>query len=154
MMAPPSVARARRSLRWAPFRVGLLYWWRHGRWPSLDAPRRFTEWVQWRKLNDRSPALARLTDKLHSKALAEARLGSRLVVPTLWTGERLPERPPAAFPFIVKANHGCGQFIAVRSDADYRYARRRAPSWLKRTYGALLDEWHYGAARPPNTYTL
>ncbi len=135
------------AVRWAHLRVSLVYWWRHGRWPALDAPLRFTEWVQWRKLNDRSLARARLTDKLHSKALAAARLGARRVVPTLWSGDRLPERLPAAFPFIVKANHGCGQFAVVRSDADYREAQRLAPRWLERPYGALLDEWHYGAAR-------
>lgn len=135
------------AMRWAHLRVGLIYWWRHGRWPALDAPQRFTEWVQWRKLNDRSPARAMLTDKLHSKALAKARLGAAQVVPTLWSGDRLPERPPAEFPFIVKANHGCGQFAVVRDDADYAGARRRAPRWLDQPYGALLDEWHYRAAR-------
>ncbi|WP_309601420.1 ATP-grasp fold amidoligase family protein [Sphingomonas sp.] len=132
---------------WARLRVALLYRWRHGRWPDLDAPVRFTEWVQWRKLNDRSHSLALLTDKAHSKAIAEARLGSARTIPTLWLGEALPEVAPWKMPFIVKANHGCGQFVVVRTNADYDRAKAAAPRWLKRAYGGLLDEWHYGAAR-------
>ena len=132
---------------WARLRVAIFYRWRHARWPDLDAPTRFTEWVQWRKLNDRRHSLALLTDKLHSKAVAKSRLGTALTIPTLWLGERLPETAPWPMPFIVKANHGCGQFVVVRSAADYATARRVAPRWLKRAYGGLLDEWHYRAAR-------
>lgn len=132
---------------WARWRVGRFYWWRHGRWPDLEAPRRFTEWVQWRKLNDRRHALALLTDKAHSKSIAEARIGAGHVIPTLFLGTMLPTVAPWPYPFIVKANHGCGQFVVVRNASDYRRARVIASLWLARCYGAMLDEWHYGAAR-------
>ena len=132
---------------WARWRVALFYWWRHGRWPNLEEPRRFTEWVQWRKLNDRRHALALLTDKAHAKSIAEARIGGEHVIPTLWLGEVLPSVAPWPMPFIVKANHGCGQFKVVRTAADYARARMVAPLWLARGYGGPLDEWHYRAAR-------
>ena len=132
---------------WARWRVALFYWWRHGRWPDLDAPQRFTEWVQWRKLNDRRHGLALLTDKAHAKSIAEARIGAEHVIPTLWLGEELPVTAPWSMPFIVKANHGCGQFMVVRDAADYARARAAAPKWLARAYGGPLDEWHYRAAR-------
>jgi hypothetical protein len=90
---------------------------------------------------------ARLTDKAYSKAIAAQRLGVDHVVPTLWQGVSLPRRPLWPFPFIVKANHGCGSFCVVRDLADYEQARRRAPRWLSRSYGGWLDEWHYNAAR-------
>jgi hypothetical protein len=128
-------------------RVGLAYWWRHGRWPSLADPRTFTEWVQWRKLNDRDPARSMLTDKAFSKRLAARLLGEEFVVPTLWEGEVLPEVAPWPVPFVVKANHGCGQWRVVRDPADYRRVRHQSPRWLARHYGAWLDEWHYRAAR-------
>ena len=128
-------------------RVGLIYWWRHGRWPALARPQRFTEWVQWRKLNDRDPARARLTDKAHGKSIAAAALGEAFIIPTLWEGERLPVAAPWPMPFVVKANHGCGQNVIVRTPADYRRACRIAPAWLDRAYGGWLDEWHYRGAR-------
>ncbi len=128
-------------------RVAVAYRWRHGRWPKLDSPARFTEWVQWRKLYDREHALALLTDKAHAKEQAAARIGDHHVIPTLWLGEVLPAVAPWAMPFVVKANHGCGQFIVVRCEADYERARRESPDWLEHAYGTWLDEWHYGAAR-------
>lgn len=99
-------------------RIALAYRWRHGRWPKLERPELFTEWVQWRKLNHRADRFARLTDKLFSKALVERRLGPGLCVPTLWSGTVLPPDPPGAFPMIVKSNHGCGQIRVVRTLTD------------------------------------
>lgn len=128
-------------------RVGLVYRWRHGRWPSLGSPRRFTEWVQWRKLNDRDPARSRLTDKSWSKHFASLLLGEQFVIPTLWEGQRLPSVPPWPMPFVVKANHGCGQWRVVRTPGDYRRVRVRSRRWLARRYGTWLDEWHYCGAR-------
>ena len=142
----PSHSSAGSAPFWAALRVALIYRWRHGRWPRLAQPMLFTEWVQWRKLNDRDRGLARLTDKLQSKRLAAALLGQAMVVPTLWDGDLLPDEPPAPLPLMVKANHGCGQFIVVRTLADWRRARILAPGWLTSAYGIWLDEWHYGAA--------
>lgn len=128
-------------------RVALIYAWRHARWPSLARPRRFTEWVQWRKLNDRDGPRARLTDKLYGKSLAATALGDEMVIPTLWLGSELPPVAPWPMPFIVKANHGCGQYVVVRDATDYIRARHQSPRWLRRAYGGWLDEWHYRLAR-------
>lgn len=128
-------------------RVSVLYWWRHRCLPNLIQPRLFSEWVQWRKLNDRDLSLAVLTDKLAAKSLASDVLGADLVIPTLWHGGQLPIIPPWPMPFIVKANHGCQQFVVVRCDDDWQQARREAPKWLRSAYGKWLDEWHYGRAR-------
>lgn len=132
---------------WSRARVGLVYLWRHGRWPALANPRRFTEWVQWRKLNDRDRHRARLTDKALSKRVAAGALGDAFIIPTLWAGSQLPEAAPWPMPFVVKANHGCRQIVVVRNAADYRRARQAAPHWLNRAYGGWLDEWHYRQAR-------
>lgn len=135
-----------RAGAFAHLRVRVSYWWRHGRWPNLAAPRTFTEHVQWRKLNDRCPALAALTDKMHGKEIARQTLGAS-VIPTVWSGTRLPERPPVPYPLIVKANHGCNQSIVVRDGRDWARAREVSPRWLRKPYGGWLDEWHYRAAR-------
>jgi hypothetical protein len=132
---------------WARLRVSLIYLWRHGYVPDLESPTRFNEWVQWRKLNDRDFGLAMLTDKLKTKILAGKALGEDVIIPTLWQGDELPELPAWPTPFIVKANHGCGQFVVVRTVEDWAAAQRRSPGWLKRSYGTWLDEWHYRAAQ-------
>jgi hypothetical protein len=55
----------------------------------------------------------------------------------------LPDLYPWPLPFVVKANHGCKQFVVVRCEADWVLAKRLAPHWLKGRYGGWLDEWHY-----------
>jgi hypothetical protein len=132
---------------WRRLRLIIIYWWRFGIVPDLDRPVRFTEWVQWRKLNGLSHADAKLTDKLYAKEHAAARIGRDLAVPTLWSGTRLPRDPPAALPLIVKANHGCNQYRVIRTAADWARARRRTAGWARRTYGEWLDEHSYRAAR-------
>ncbi len=135
------------SAVWARVRVTITFFWRHGHLPNVARPKLFNEWVQWRKLYDRDMTLAALTDKLHAKSVAANRIGPALVIPTLWFGDRLPNVAPWPMPFIVKANHGCKQFVVVRSDDDWRLAKREAPGWMTRTYGKWLDEWHYRCAR-------
>ncbi|MGH6729897.1 MAG: ATP-grasp fold amidoligase family protein [Sphingomicrobium sp.] len=141
------VAGASTFAAWRRLRLRMIYWWRFGNVPALDRPVRFTEWVQWRKLNGHSRAEAKLTDKLYAKTHAAARIGRDLAVPTLWSGTSLPRDPPAALPLIVKANHGCNQYRVIRTAADWARARRRTTAWMKRTYGEWLDERAYREAR-------
>ena len=133
----------------ARLRIRLSYAWRHRLLPNLDTPRRFTEWVQWRKLNERCPALASLTDKCAAKALVAARLGPQWVVPSLWQGDAAPDVPPWPTPFVIKASHGCNQFAIVHDVArDWPAALARSRQWTRQTYGAWLDEWLYSLNRP------
>lgn len=125
-------------------RIGLTYWWRHGRLPDLETPTLFTELVQLRKLHDRDMLLPILADKIRSKAIAAERIGADWVIPTLWHGSDLPERPQWPKPFVVKSRHGCNQTAFVRTGAeDWAAIRARARRWMQRDYGSWLDEWLY-----------
>jgi hypothetical protein len=133
----------------ARLRISLAYWWCHGRFPDLDSPRTFTEWVQWRKLNERSLLLAAMTDKIVSKEIVARRLGEEWVVPTLWRGTEAPETPPWPTPFVIKASHGCNQFAIVRDVArDWPEALARSRTWTTKRYGFWLDEWLYSKSKP------
>ena len=127
----------------AQARIAIIYRWQQGRWPDLRHPQLFTEHVQRRKLRDRSPRLIDMCDKVRVKDIVKHRLGDDWVTPTLWCGEKLPLCPPASFPFVVKARHGCGQTAFVRSQADWQSAQSRARAWMQRPYGRWLDEWAY-----------
>jgi len=139
--APPGV-RPTVTLA-AVLRVRIAYLWRHRRGLRLREPRRFTEWIQHRKLHDRDRRLPVLIDKVAVKALVAAALGPEWVIPTLWQGRVLPDRPPAPLPLVVKARHGCGQVAFVRTPAEWVAARSRAASWSDGRYGRWLDEWAY-----------
>lgn len=127
----------------ALLRINLTYLWRHGRVPKLDEPTLFTELVQLRKLRDRDPRMPQLADKMAVKTLVAERLGRDWVVPTLWAGERLPQRSRWAQPIVVKSRHGCNQNAFVHDGADWPAVRARAARWMRKAYGWWLDEWLY-----------
>lgn len=117
-----------------------------GRLPDLADPRRFTEFVQWRKLHDRAPHHGALMDKIAAKEIAGAALGADWITPTLWAGTALPARMPFALPAIVKARHGCNQNAVLRHPLPaWRWAalRLRARQWMAARYGYWLDEGAY-----------
>lgn len=79
----------------AKLRIRLIYLWRHGRLPDLDDPKRFTEFVQRRKLSDRDPRMAGLISKVTAKATARGysaknglfqRCGRGIYCPTIRIG--------------------------------------------------------------------
>lgn len=130
----------------ARWRVITSYLWRHRRYPDLDAPTRFTELVQRRKLTDRSARQSQLMDKLAVKAMVSGRLGAEWVIPTLWHGTALPASIPFDVPAILKARHGCNQYVVLcspPSEREWGRLQRRAARWQRRPYGIWLDEWAY-----------
>lgn len=130
--------------RAARLRIGLTYLWRHRRVPNLSAPALFTELVQRRKLRDRDPRMPRMADKVTAKSLVAAQLGREWIIPTLWTGDKLPAKSPWDRPVVVKSRHGCNQNAFVRGSGDeWRRARAASAKWMRRDYGWWLDEWLY-----------
>lgn len=139
-----NAVRARSPSFTALFRMHLIYLWRHHRRLRLAEPQLFTELVQWRKLYDQDARMPLLADKLAVKEHVADRLGREWVVPTLWSGEELPEAPPCAAPFVVKARHGCNQTrFAFDGAADWPSIRADSERWMKHRYGFWLDEWLY-----------
>jgi hypothetical protein len=129
----------------ARLRIGLTYLWRHGRLPNLADPTLFTELVQVRKLRDRDPRMALMSDKVAVKAIVGSRLGREWVVPMLWSGVALPPRSVGNGRLVVKARHGCNQNAFVGIDpGDWAAARTRSAKWMRGRYGWWLDEWLYG----------
>jgi TupA-like ATPgrasp len=125
-------------------RIGLIYYWRHGRFPELRDPLLFTELVQKSKLTNRNMMMPRLADKVLAKQLVAAQIGKEWIIPTLWHGRCLPSEPTWPLPFVVKSRHGCNQRAFIRSgDENWQAIRKRARRWVNKTYGGWLDEWLY-----------
>ena len=127
----------------AVLRINITYLWRHGRLPNLRNPRRFTELVQQRKLENRDIRMSIFADKVSAKERVKSKLGAAWVIPTLWEGRVLPDQPDWPMPFIVKARHGCNQNFICKNLEDWKYARKLSALWCNKTYGLWLDEWAY-----------
>lgn len=123
----------------------------HRRKPDINGVR-FTEKIYRRKVLDHNRLYVDLSDKVLVKQHVASILGPEWVVPTLWAGTdvssvdltRIPK------PFVVKANHGSGWNLFVRSDAelDIPRIRQKCAQWLKQKYGRPVGEWSYFHIKP------
>jgi hypothetical protein len=114
----------------------------------LLRPRTHSEWIQHAKFVRRDPRLVALTDKIQAKAYIAERVGEEFVIPTYWTGRRLPPRRVRrtwSRPYFIKAAHGCHQNLEVPAEGRVRWRviERRVERWLARTYGGRGGEWQY-----------
>lgn len=127
----------------------LLY---HRRFPRLTPPQTFNEKVVYRKLYDRDPRLPRLADKILVKQHIRELLGEEWVIPTLWSGNKLPPRAERNWPipYVLKASHGSGwnQFVLTQEDQDWDRIEKTAGIWLRSTYGRASREWLYSEIKP------
>ncbi|MBM6594078.1 ATP-grasp fold amidoligase family protein [Microvirga pudoricolor] len=132
--------------------VGIQYRRAHGRFPDLRRPATFTEKVQFRKLYDRDARMPLFADKAKVKDLISAMVGSRYVIPTLWTGRDVEtvDFDALARPFVIKPTHSCGQAIFVRETdvMDWNEVRARCHAWMDSLYGSRTREWLYGHIEP------
>lgn len=142
-----AVSRSRRvSSVSARSRVRTTYLKHFGRFPNIADPRTFTEWVQWRKLHDRSAHHPDRMDKLAAKQFASQTLDDEWVIPTLWFGRTLPQDPPIMGKAMLKARHGCNQNAIVPSDVsktEWDRLRVLAKDWCRFPYGRSIGEWAY-----------
>lgn len=113
---------------------------------SIACPQTYVERMLWRRFIDRSPFFVRCLDKLETKAMIRARCPEALVPQTLWEGVSVDDIPPGLLrPGVwLKASHGSGfnHRIIGAPDED-REIRRKAASWLKKSYGRKYQEWGY-----------
>lgn len=121
--------------------------------PNLKAPRGFNEKIVWRKLYDRDPRMPEMVDKVKVKSTITNRFGPSAVIPTLRVYEaaeamNFEERPLTEPPYVIKANHGSGMNLFVRSKkdlADTESLRAKCAEFLKRDHAAEVEEWAYAA---------
>ena len=135
-------------------------WWRtlrdnqrrykelYGRRLHVVLPRTHSEWIHHYKFVRRDAWLPRLTDKIDAKAFIAERVGEEFVIPTYWSGRKLP--PPRVRrrwprPYFIKAAHGCHQDIEVPATGRLKWDKieRQVDRWLRSTYGGRGGEWQY-----------
>jgi hypothetical protein len=124
-----------------------------GRRMHLLFPRTHSEWIQHLKFVRRDPRVPPLTDKIEAKKYIAERVGEQYVIPTYWSGKRLPplrERRRWPRPYLIKAAHGCHQMIEVRAGGRVRWKKieREVARWLRKTYGVKGGEWQYARLAP------
>ena len=127
--------------------LSLHFLWRQGRWPNLRRPKTFTEKVQARKLLPPDPRFAQLADKVLAKVFVAETLGEAWVIQTLWHGPVLPPVNERDWPtpYVIKANHGSGWNIFVRSEDDKNWPEieQKCQDWMNSRFHPHLHETFY-----------
>lgn len=142
-----------KHLAWVPdgIMLRLQYAVKYRRRLELTHPKRFTEQVQWYKINHRDPIMTTCADKIAVRDFVRERGYAHLLTELYATADsvatleldQLPEK------FVLKTNNGSGTNIIV-SDRS----RLRADSfdefdeWLERDYFAATREWPYKDVPP------
>jgi hypothetical protein len=117
--------------------------------PNLRNPKRFTDKVHWRIINDHREVLARTCDKLGMKEIARDTAGDAVRVPeTLWTGTNLRELANVTLPdrWVLKPTHRSGRIYFGSGRPDIADLQERTVGWLDEINWSVNGEWAYGQA--------
>lgn len=106
---------------------------RTGRYPTYP-PKRFTDKIFYRKINDRRSILTQITDKMQVKDI----VGSH-AIPTL----KDPD-----YPFIAKPNNYSGKTALIKNDRQWDDFRNRWETLKRKPYGQQKGEWAYKDIEP------
>jgi hypothetical protein len=120
---------------------------------NWDAPKTFSEKLQWIKLYDRKDIYSTMVDKYASKAFVSERIGGEYVIPVVggpWDDpdeidfDALPDQ------FVLKTTHDCGGVLICKdkSTLDTQAAKHFLEEHLKRKYYLSCREWPYKNVKP------
>ena len=116
---------------------------------DFENPKRFSEKVNWRILNDRSPELAWTCDKLAMKERVRELAPGIRVPRVLWSGTDVAEFASMDLPerWVLKPNHGSYKVHIGTGRPDLEDLKRVTAHWLEPWQDKVLGEWAYSLAR-------
>lgn len=118
-----------------------------GRWPNLSNPRRFSEKMEWYKLNYRDPLMTQCVDKYREKFYLDEKGFTEYVPKTLQVCDRIEEVDFDKLPdaFIIKCNNGYGNNVIVRdkSKMDKESIYRTFNEWHSTSPVVFGREWAF-----------
>lgn len=124
-----------------------IYEIEQGRPLDLDAPRSFSEKIQWRKLFDRREVFTRMADKVEVRDYVAARVGDQYLIPLLAVADTTAGLPFGDLdpPYIVKPTHASGltERVRDRSELDPDQLAKSIDPAVRDPYGIRNIEWAY-----------
>lgn len=115
---------------------------------NLNAPKTFSEKLQWLKLYNRKPEYTIMVDKVRAKEYVAAKLGKEFVIPTLGVWDNPDEIDFSALPdkFVLKCNHNSGNGMYIcrkKSKMNIVKVKTGLRKGLKENYFLHGREWPY-----------
>lgn len=129
------------------WKINTQYWIKTGRKLDLKNPKRYSEKIQWYKLNYRTPLITQCSDKYTVREYVESK-GLGFLLNDLYAVCEKPEdidfsKLPESF--AMKSNSGSGHnyFVKDIKKEDKKYLQELASGWLKYKANSIAGEWCY-----------
>ncbi len=119
---------------------------------NLKNPKTYNEKIQWIKLNDKNPLMAKCCDKYAVRKYIEEKEYGNLLNRLIWQGFNPDEIPFDSLPnqFVLKVTHGSTFNIICtdKSRLDREDTIKKCKKWLKAKFIPCYGEWFYGIEPP------
>lgn len=114
---------------------------------NIKSPEKFTEKLQWLKLNDRKKEYTEMVDKLEAKRWISRRIGSEYVVPNIGSWNNPNEIDFKTLPkqFVLKCTHDSGGIIVCKDKEklDIDASMKLLEKCMKKNYYKKGREYPY-----------
>lgn len=118
-----------------------------GFYPDIENPKRFSEKIQYIKLNERTGLRRMAADRLKVRNYVKERAGEEVLIPHLKVFNSLDETIWKELPnqFVLKASHGSGfnRIIHDKEGENVDEVIRETNKWLATDYFKIGREWVY-----------
>ena len=123
------------------------YWIELDEWPNLKNPQKFTEKIQWIKLNEHNKLRRKAANRLAVRNFVVNKIGEQHLIPLHNAFDVLTKEIWKTLPkqFVLKANHGCKMVKIVRNKEKENFgaACRHIKQWQQTDYYRFSREWAY-----------
>ena len=114
---------------------------------NLENPERFSEKIQWRKVNDITPETSTLSDKYSVREWVSETIGEEYLIPLIGVWDDFDSIDFDSMPnsFVLKTTHDSHSIIICKNknEFDISKAKEKLRFSLKRNYYLYGREWPY-----------
>lgn len=132
--------------------IQLQYWIKTGRKLNLNNPKRFTEKLQWYKLNYRNPLMTKCSDKFEVRDFVKSKGYADILVPLYGVYDSPEEIEFDKFPekFVLKTTNGSHTniFCENKEKLNFEETRKILERWLHKRTSKAGREWPYYNIKP------
>lgn len=120
---------------------------------NMKRPQKFTEKMQWLKLNDRTPLHTICADKYKVKEYVKERIGAEFLIPLVFETKNVKDICQENLPdyaVIIKTNHDSGGTFVVKDkhSANFSLIQKSLKKRLKKNFYNVCKEWEYKNIEP------
>lgn len=130
----------------------LQYRIKTGRKLNIQDPKRYTEKIQWYKLNYRDPLMTQCADKYSVREYVKSKNLNYILNDLYGVYENFNEIDFESFPneFIIKTTHGSNTNIIChdQKELNLEEVEKKITSWMKQKYTSVGREWSYYNIKP------